>query len=294
MIFNINQLRSFHAAAKFNSITLAASSLMVTPPAITMQIKQLEKSLGLSLMFRKGNAIQLTEIGEQVFREANIVFSKISELENFLEETSITNVGQLKIGCHHAPAKYLMPPLISRFNKIYPKTKIFLELDNSHELIKKVIRNQIPLALIAKKPEDSTLTVKPLLKDKIILVAAKGSKIIRQKKISIHQLQSLPLLTQEKDSAMADLVKQHLLEFSVEPNIVMETGSQDVMKECVTTDMALAFVERFAVQKELKAGLIREIKIEEGPLQIELGFCYLKDRQQSPVIQAFLNLIQCV
>ena len=61
MILNMNQLRAFHTAARLKSITRAAEALMVTPPAVTMQVKQLEETLDLRLLFREGNAIRLTE-----------------------------------------------------------------------------------------------------------------------------------------------------------------------------------------------------------------------------------------
>ena len=61
MILNIHQLRSFYHAAYHKSVSKAARELMVTPPAITMQIKQLEENLGLRLVYRDGHAMELTE-----------------------------------------------------------------------------------------------------------------------------------------------------------------------------------------------------------------------------------------
>ncbi len=72
----------------------------------------------------------------------------------------------------------------------------------------------------------------------------------------------------------------------------MESASQDVLKELISSDMGLAFVERFAIQKELKRGKLREIKITEGAPKIELGICYLKKNQSNPVVQAFLSFIK--
>ena len=69
MALNVNQLRSFYSAAKSESITKAAEELMVTPAAITSQVKQLEENLGLRLLFRSGNAMRLTDSGAAVLRE---------------------------------------------------------------------------------------------------------------------------------------------------------------------------------------------------------------------------------
>lgn len=95
MILNMNQLRAFYFAAKIRSITKAAQELMVTPPTVTMQIKQLEKTLGIRLMFRDGNSIRLTEIGMPVFSKADTIFENIKELvrqdkgASFLEKFAV-------------------------------------------------------------------------------------------------------------------------------------------------------------------------------------------------------------
>ena len=82
MILNMNQLRAFHTAARLKSITRAAEALMVTPPAVTMQVKQLEETLDLRLLFREGNAIRLTDVGLEVYRRSRAVFAKLMEMEN--------------------------------------------------------------------------------------------------------------------------------------------------------------------------------------------------------------------
>ena len=117
MILNINQLRAFHAAAKLKSITLAAQELMVTPPAISMQVKQLEEALEIKLMFRNGNSIQLTEVGHTIFKRCDRIFKQIKDMEDFLEDISTAKSGVLKIGCPQTPAKYVVPRLIAEFNK---------------------------------------------------------------------------------------------------------------------------------------------------------------------------------
>ena len=99
MILNINQLRSFYFAAKHNSVKLAAQELMVTPPAITKQVKQLEEFLGVKLMFRERNGIKLTSMGKKAFEKSAIIFDQIRELEFFFDDISGLKTGELRIGC---------------------------------------------------------------------------------------------------------------------------------------------------------------------------------------------------
>ena len=291
MILNINQLRCFYMAIKYNSISLAAKKLMVTPPAISMQIKLLEKTLGFDLLIRKKNSIQPTEIGEKVFSKAESVFGQLLELEKYLEDVSLGEAGEFRIACHEVPSKYIMPKLIGLFNQVYPKVKIIVELGKTPDMIERIHNHDIPMALVVKRQIDAKLVIKPVIEDEIVLIAAKNSKFVQEDEISIQQLQTLPLIVHEKESGIMLLVNRHLEKFRITPNIVMETGSQDILKEFLTKDMGLAFIENFAIQKELKEKRFRKIAIKEGSPVMQLGVCYLKERQQSPIIQAFLTLL---
>ena len=264
---------------------------MVTPAAITMQIKSLEKNLGFNLMYREGRNINLTEEGNSIFIKAESIFNEISMLEKYLEEISIDKSEELRIGCHEVPARYIMPRLIDRFSKLYPNIKVILELGKTPVMLQKMLKYEIPLALVVKKQSDSTFVVKPILKDEIILVAAKNSSKISEKEISISKLQSIPLIVMEKESGVEKQISRHLSNFGITPNIVMETGSIDMLKEFVLKDKGLAFIEKFAIRDQLKNKLFQKIKIKEGSPYIDLSICYLKERKLSPVTQAFLSIL---
>ena len=115
MALNVNQLRSFYAAAKSESITKAAEELLVTPAAVTSQVKQLEENLGLRLLFRSGNAMRLTESGAAVFERIRKVFDDLDDLELLIEDISKRKSGELRIGCSETAAIDVMPTLITAF-----------------------------------------------------------------------------------------------------------------------------------------------------------------------------------
>ena len=104
MILNMNQLRSFYMAASLKSVSQAAQALMVTPPAITIQVKQLEETIGIRLLVRDGNSIRLTDAGMTVFKKAEKIFQEIHEMEGFLEDMATGKSGELR---HRVPRKYL-------------------------------------------------------------------------------------------------------------------------------------------------------------------------------------------
>lgn len=289
MILNINQLRAFHTAARLKSITLAARELMVTPPAISMHVKQLEATLDVRLMVRAGNSIQLTEQGKAVFRRCDRIFRQIKDLEDFFEDMSRAKSGVLRIGCPQTPAKYLMPRLIGSFNKTYPGIRIVLDQGSSSEMTRSILDRKNELAVVRFRREEGRLKVKIFGREELVLIAAPKSQHLSRDEISVTELSNIPLIVPKEGSATHDVVFEYLRKFQVVPKIVLESGSTDLIKELVSQDNGVSLLVRVAVQDDLKSRRLRSIRIQEGPPTLEYGIGYLKRAPLSPGASAFLH-----
>jgi DNA-binding transcriptional LysR family regulator len=294
MILNINQLRAFYTAAKHKSVSEAANQLMVTPPAVTMQVKQLEETLGIRLMFRDKNSIRLTEVGETVFKKSKVIFGRITEMENFLEDISRAKSGVLRIGCPPTPAKYVMPRLISMFKKTYPEIRIVLEQGASSNLVKSIERHQSELAVVRCRPDEKRLKVKLFGTEELVLVAAFESRIVATEEISVTNLPDIPLIMPQEGSATRRVVLEYLGRFRITPFVVMESASADLIKELVRQDNGACFLVRSAVQHELKINTLKEVRVLEGAPRIQYGIGYLQRKTLSPAAWAFLRLLDRV
>jgi DNA-binding transcriptional LysR family regulator len=291
MILNMNQLRAFYAAAKSKSITKAADELMVTPPAVTMQIKQLEKAVGIRLLVRDGNSIRLTKTGEAVFTRAEKIFHEIHEMEGFFEDISTSKSGELRIGCPESPLKRLMP-LITTFKKTYPGIRIILDQGSNAEMVKSIGDYRNELAVIRYLPNNSRLKTKVFWTEEVVLIAAPRSAHLPGSEISVMQLPEIPLIFRREGSAIREVVLEYLRKFKVKPSIAMESGSIVLLKEFVEQDSGLAFVERDAVDEELKNGSLKSVLILEGSPAIEFGIGYRNRKDLSPPAWAFLRLLE--
>ncbi len=289
MILNINQLRAFYYAARLRSITLAAQELMVTPPAISMQVKQLEENLEIKLMFRDGNSIRITEVGKIVFEKCDKIFKEIKDMEDFIEDISTSKMGVLKIGCPQTPAKYIMPRLIAEFKKTYPGIRIVLDQGDNSEMLKSILTHKNELAVVRRRGDEKRLKVKSFGSEDLVLVAAPESQNLLVSEISITQLATIPLIVPEEGSATRDVVLEYFQKFKVTPTIIMESGSADLIKEVVAQDNGVSFLVRSAVQKELKNNKLRPIQILDGSPTMEYGIGYLKRTSLSPGAWAFLR-----
>jgi len=126
-VINFNQLRFFYEAAKAQNFSAAARNLCVTQPAVTGQIRALERALEMRLFKKRGRRMVLSEAGALLFQHAHEVFEVEKRLERVLGEMRELKRGLLKIGTTKTYARYLMPALITRFRSTYPDIKIILD-----------------------------------------------------------------------------------------------------------------------------------------------------------------------
>jgi DNA-binding transcriptional LysR family regulator len=290
MILNMNQLRAFYAAAKSGSITKAADVLMVTPPAITMQIKQFEETVGIRLLVRDGNAIRLTDAGIAVCKRADKIFQEIHEMEGFLEDVSTSKSGELRVGCPETPMKRLIP-LIASFKKTYPGIRIILDQGTNAEMVKSIGDHRNELAVIRYRPNNSRLKTKVIWKEEVVLIASSQSIHLPGSEISVMQLSDIPLILRREGSAVREVVLEYLRKFRVTPQVAMESASISLLKEFVNQDNGVGFIEKDAVEEELKNGTLRPINILEGSPVIEFGIGYRNRKDLSPPAWAFLRLL---
>ena len=277
-------------AAKRRSISEAARALMVTPPAITMQVKQLEETVGIRLLVRDGNSIRLTDTGEIVFKRAEKIFQEIHEMEGFLEDVSTGKSGELRIGCPEIPLKRLMP-LIQVFKQTYPGIRIVLDQGSNADMVKSIGDHRNELAVIRYRPSSSRLKVRIIWKEEIVLIASPKSVHLPGSEISVMQLSEIPLILRREGSAVREVVLGYLRKFKVNPLVAMESASIALLKEFVQQDSGVGFVETDAVSEEVTNGRLKAVRVLEGCPTIEFGIGYRNRKDLSPPAWAFLRLL---
>jgi DNA-binding transcriptional LysR family regulator len=292
MILNINQLRAFATAARLKSVTEAAKELMVTTPAITMQIRRLEQTLGVSLMYREGNSIQLTEAGKTVFLRSNRIFGEIKEMEAFLGRMTKDTSGVLKIGCPQTPAKYIMPKVIAAFKSAYPDVRIVMGQGTSAEVLKGIQNQTYDLGIIHCGGSSRKMKVITIVKEDILLVASPHSANITAKEVSVAQLPTIPLIIPQHGSALREVVLAYLRRFNVTPHIILESANAELMKGLAMEDQGASFMVKSALKDELEKGLLKTIPVVEGPPIMEYGIAYVQRKYLSPAAWAFVRLAE--
>jgi DNA-binding transcriptional LysR family regulator len=212
-------------------------------------------------------------------------------MEGFFEDISTGKSGELRIGCPETPLKRLMP-VIAEFKKTYPGIRIVLDQGSNAEMVKSIGEHRNEIAVIRFRQNNSRLKTKVMWTEEVLLVAAPDSTHLPGSEISVMQLPNIPLIFRREGSAVREVVLEYLRKFKIKPSIAMESASLTLLKEFVGQDNGLAFVERDAVDDELKNGFLKSVHILEGSPVIEFGIGYRNRKDLSPPAWAFLRLLE--
>lgn len=282
MKINLNQLRSFYVAAKYSSVTRAAEILFVTPPAITMQIKKLEEWLGFPLLCREHNKIRISRDAEEIYSQAEVIFGAVEKLETSLEQMLRKRKGELLIGSHHIPAKYILPGLMELIHELQPRLEIKVVLDTIPSLMERLLRQEVHIVLSASPAPCSRIKTVRLFREELALVARPDSRHITGPAISKKELGRLPFLLQERDTILSQMITCYFQAASITPRVIMENINADLIKNFILKDMGVAFLPRFSVDDKIGRGELQEITVVEGLPWIEFNLGVLADATPAP------------
>lgn len=166
---NFHQLRIFYTVANLGSFSKASEQMFISQPAVSVQVKSLEESLGASLFERSGRTIKLTQLGEVAFDYARRIFNLTDGMLNALEDTKELRSGRLVIGASTTPGDYLLPEIIGQFKQRYPGIGVELKTANTARIVSLLLQHEIALGFIGEQVEREELELVPFRKDEIVL-----------------------------------------------------------------------------------------------------------------------------
>jgi len=291
MQINLNHLRIFYYAAREKNLTKAAEALFVTQPAVTMQIKALEKCLEVALFRKRGKFLELTNEGTVLYKYAEKIFGVVDEMEHALKGfTSLTH-GSLIIGTTRSFARHLMPGLLSRYQEKFPGIKVSLEVGSSSEIAEGVASFKYDLGIIGRLPLPSKVKAIPYTPEEFCLVVSPDHRFAKRGVVSCRELQNEPIIIREPGSGSRHFMLSFLASHGVEPSVLVEAGSVEFIKEYVIQGRGISFLYKPEVQLEAKMGLLKPLELVEGPIFIQTEIVVPEGVTLSPPSRAFLEQV---
>lgn len=292
----IQQLESLiHLVAERN-FSRAARKMVLTQPSLSKHIKNLEDAVGTKLVNREGSGISLTPEGKLLFEFARKVLYLREDVKERMLRLQDSSSGSIRISASTLPATYILPYILSRFQKSHPQIQTFVQSANSEDAIDSVLHQQSEMGFIGKNPHSKKLHSEPLWQDRLILAVPEGHHWIGAEAVSLKNLLEAPFVMREKGSATREILGDFLSEHAVidlnQLNIVAEMGSSEAVKEAVIAGLGISVLSLHAVKRELEQGIIVEIPIQGWQIVRQV---YLIYRHQLGIMrhhQLFLDYVR--
>jgi LysR family transcriptional regulator, low CO2-responsive transcriptional regulator len=285
------QLRVFTEVAKHLSFSRAAESLHLTPPAVTMQIKELEKHVELPLFERQGREVQLTMAGEYFLVYAKRLLSTLKEADNVMARFKRVETGVLTIGLL-STAGYFLPTLLARFQAEHPGVEVRLDVTRDlNKLLDRLHANEIDLAVMGRPPRELALRAEPFAPHMLVFICPPGHPLLSVGHPPVDALVHHPLVARELGSEVRQALDTYLRDHRLAPRIAMEIPSNETVKASVMAGLGIGFISIHAVAAEVRAGQLCIVDFEDTPVQRTWNLVREASKALSPAAEAFRYML---
>ena len=262
-----DQLRVFLKVAEFQSFTQAGEALFLTQPAVSLQIKTLEKDLGVALFERSGKQIRLTSSGKNLLPLAMSITRQMDEAREVVQPLSSGPQGHLRIGASMTIGTYLLPEFLSTYRRSHPQITIGLAIRNTHQILHDLKTSEIDLGLIEGEPtrtQGLSLERSFLQHDHLLLIdSVNNPNLSTDGPVSLDALSRIPVIGREPGSGTRQVIEEALVSLGVSPdffNVTMIVDNPEAIKELVSLGSGIAFISALALRKEDR-GRIRTLGV---------------------------------
>ena len=269
------RLKVFKTVADRLSFTKAAAELLISQPAVTKQINELERLLGRPLFLRHGNRISLTVDGVRLLGYAIRILALYGVLRvAFLDEQGML-AGEIRLGASTTLSQYVLPGLLARFRKQYPDIRVTLFSGNTEQIERQIADGKLDFGVIEGTASNPALHYEPFMDDELVLVTSTANRAFPDEEISAADLPKLPLLIRENGSGTLEVLSRELTRHGLslrQLHIEMQLGSTESIKLFLGNMDAVAIVSIRAVTNELKSGILKVIDIKDVNIERIFSF----------------------
>jgi DNA-binding transcriptional LysR family regulator len=287
MNITFRQLRVFTEVAELGSMARAAETLHLTPPAVSMQIKEVESQVGLPLFDRHGRTVSLSTAGEYFLVHAKRLLAALKEADDAMARLKRVERGLLTIGMV-STAKYFVPHLLARFHEDHRGIDVRLRvLGNREQLVAQMHTGEVDLTIMGRPPREIATRAEAFAPHPLVFVAPPGHPLLAQPQAPVESLSPYDFIAREHGSGTRSAMEAFFAEHRFAPHISMEMSSNETIKQAVIAGLGLSFLSLHTVGLEVKTGLLKVLDIAGAPVMRTWNVVHLGSKVLSPAAEAF-------
>jgi DNA-binding transcriptional LysR family regulator len=286
------QLAAFCAVVERRSFSQAADRLGVTQPAVSLQVRALEKRLGAQLLDRSGRRVEPTEAGWRLYRGAQRMLA--------LEDQLVTEVaasgegelaGDLVLGASTGPAAIAVPLVLCEFQQLNPDVRVFLTVSDTHSVVERVAARELELGIVGAARRHRAVAFEPFFDDEVILACPPGHAFAGRT-VSLEELRGESLIVMQDGAGVRQIVEDELRSVGTrlrDLDVRLELGLQESVRSAVQAGYGVTFISRSAVEPELAAGSLTAARVEGLDARREISLARASGRTPTRAADAFVE-----
>jgi DNA-binding transcriptional LysR family regulator len=263
-MLEIHELQVFLTAAEAGSFSEAGRRLQMSQPAISMQIRALERRLDVELFHRAGRHIALTEIGQALVPMARDLVNRSLRVKEKIASLQGEIIGDLKIACSTTAGKYILPRLIAGYLERYPAVQVTCQLVSQEVAANTITDRNVHLLLTGLRKPTREVEYRQFISEPVILIAPADHRWAGRENIGVEELVEGRFIQREQSSGTQQTVIEALAEHDMsltDLKQVMILGNSEAICLAVAAGIGVGFVSRCAALDAIRAGRLVEVPV---------------------------------
>jgi DNA-binding transcriptional LysR family regulator len=287
--FNLDQLQTFAQVIKQGSFSGAGDTLGLTQPAVSLQIRQLERSLNVKLIERVAKRIRPTAAGSVLLEHRRRINTAVDEALSDMANFSSDIMGNVALGTGATACIHLLPPILRELKHSYPMLTVGVRTGNTDEMVRAVEENRLDIALITLPASSRNILITPILQDELVAIfPAAHPSLPTPTDFSPGALSAYPFVVFESGSSTRLLIDAWFRQAGNINNPIMELGSIEAIKEMVSAGLGFSIVPRMAMAGNMEnSGII--YRSLSPYLDRTLGIALRQDKPLTKGLQKVIN-----
>lgn len=289
---NRTQLTAFAAVAEAGGFTKGARNLMVSQPAVSLQVAELEIALKTKLFDRLPRGVRMTAAGELLLAYARRIASLEHEAESAVANLLGLTRGRLIIGASLTIGSYLLPATLGRFRRKYPQIELVLEIANTQQIERMLLDDRLDLAFTEGLVPSDVLAAQVIREDRLVPIAPPRHPILKHKRITAAMLCREELILREPGSGTREVIEHALAKRKLTLKPLMSLGSAEAIKRAVQAGIGLSIVSELTIDNEVSAGTLVVVPVADLSIKRPLVLLRVPGKSDAPAAKAFVDLVQ--
>jgi DNA-binding transcriptional LysR family regulator len=286
------QLQAFCEVLERKSFSQAAERLGVTQPAVSLQVRSLEKRLGVQLLDRSGRRVEPTEAGLRLYRGAQRLLQLEEEIVNDLAERVGGDLaGSFEIGASTGPGGVVLPQLLCEFRQGHPELRIALSVFDTQTVVERVADRTLELGVVGAAPRHRGVEYEPFFRDSVVLACPPGHRFAGRT-VTIDELRGETLVVMQDGAGVRQMIEDELRSLGTrlrDLDVHLELGLQESVTTAVRSGYGVTFISRSSVESDLVAGTLVEARVADVELEREIFLVRATGRSESAAARAFVE-----